>query len=118
MSQGPAYSTVSSGKAVPFLVKYSKPAKRSMNSGLGMSEPKAMMAAFAAYIPFHPQGPNISMVECKLILKGGGRTGMTSFPIPSAGMRPILMVCLALVAIILTGVLRSAIIDVDASVKI
>lgn len=44
--------TVSSGKAVPLFVKCSKPAKSSMNSGLGTSDPTANMAACAA-CPYH-----------------------------------------------------------------
>ena len=43
------YSTVSSGSAVPLFVKCSKPAKRSINSGLGMSDPSAVIATLAAY---------------------------------------------------------------------
>ena len=59
-----AHSIVSSGRAVPDLWNSSKPARRSTNSGLGMSEPSASIAWRAA--------------------------GMTSRPMPSAGTRPIL----------------------------
>ncbi len=43
------HSTVSSGNATPVFVKVSQPADRSMNSGLGMSEPRASIARRAAY---------------------------------------------------------------------
>lgn len=43
------HSTVSCGKATPVRVKVSNPATRSMNSGLGMSDPRASIACLAAY---------------------------------------------------------------------
>lgn len=58
------HSTVSSGNATPPLVNSSNPASKFVNSGFGMSEPNASIAVRAA--------------------------GMTSRPIPSAGIRPIL----------------------------
>jgi len=44
-----AHRTVSSGKASPCFVKYSKPASKSMNSGVGIEDPKANIASLAGY---------------------------------------------------------------------
>lgn len=82
----PAYLTVSSGRAVPVLLKVSKPARRSTKTGRGMSEVTASIAALAAW--------NIG--EGNKRENGEILTGMTSFPIPSAGMRPMVRLDLAL----------------------
>jgi hypothetical protein len=47
------HTTVSSGSATPVLVNVSHPACRLINSGFGMSDPKASIAVFAAC---HPSG--------------------------------------------------------------
>lgn len=46
--QEATHLTVSSGSATPVLVNVSHPASRLMNSGFGMSDPSASIAAFAA----------------------------------------------------------------------
>jgi hypothetical protein len=82
-----AYSTVSCGRATPVLVNVSQPANRSINSGLGISDPSASMAVLAAC--------HVLAWEAKNHEKE--HTGITSRPIPSAGMRPIFKVFLAVV---------------------
>ena len=64
LDQTHTYCTEASGRAVPCFWKYSKPASRLTNSGFGIADPSARIASRAA--------------------------GMTSRPIPSAGIRPIL----------------------------
>ena len=80
LNQTLTHSTVSSGKATPVLANVSNPAARSINFGVGMSDPTASMAVLAA--------------------------GITSFPIPSAGMRPIVSVLRVAVARDRIGVLN------------
>ena len=69
---------------MPDLVKYSKPASRSRNSVLGIVEPNARIASLAAY----------TANEWSFVTGGRQglswkRTGMTSWPIPSAGSIPM-----------------------------
>ena len=100
-----AHLTVSSGRATPTRVKVSHPAERLMNSGLGISEPNASIAALAAYNSIsrvstqkHAFNWSTRALPPKRMEEDMGRTGMTSLPMPSAGIKPILRLCLAVVA--------------------
>ena len=68
-----------------------------MKSGLGISDPRAMIACFAACSSYEFLCKRESQWEI---------TGMTSFPIPSAGIRPILIDFLAAVEKDLIGSLN------------